>query len=116
MEPDRLPRQVLYGELREGVRCTGRPLLRFKDVGKRDLRLAEIWEVLAPDRDAWRHGVKEGTLWAETKARDEATIKRAAKKKRQGSVQEATNHICTSCNRDCHSRIGLLSHSRACQH
>ena len=25
-------------------------------------------------------------------------------------------NICTSCNRDCHSRIILLSHSRACRH
>ena len=113
-EPDRLPRQVLYGELREGVRCAGRPLLRFKDVCKRDWRLAEInpstWEVLAPDRDAWRHGVREEAL------RAEATIKRAARKKRQGSVREATNFICTSCNKDCHSRIRLLSQSKACPH
>ena len=103
MEPDRLPRQVLYVELWEGARRVGRPLLRFKDVSKRDLRLAEFnpntWEVLAQDRAAWRHDVKEGALRAETKARAEATIKRAARKERQVSVREATNYICTSCNR-----------------
>jgi transcription termination factor 2 len=60
--------------------------------------------------------VKEGAIRAETKARAEATIKRAARKERQVSVREATNYICTSCNKDCHSRIGLLSHSRACRH
>ena len=53
---------------------------------------------------------------AEAKARAEATIKRAARKERHVSVREATNYICTSCNKDCHSRIGLLSHSRACRH
>ena len=37
-------------------------------------------------------------------------------KERQASVREATNYICTKCNKDCHSRIGLLSHSRACRH
>ena len=42
MEPGRLPRQVLYGELRGGVRRAGRTLFRFKDVCKRDLRLTEI--------------------------------------------------------------------------
>ncbi|KAL9970198.1 hypothetical protein ACROYT_G022532 [Oculina patagonica] len=67
----------------------GRALLRFKDVCKHDLRLADLnpntWEVLAQDRDAWRHGVKEGALRAETKARAEATIKRAARKERQDS-------------------------------
>ena len=38
MEPVRLPRDILFGELREGVRPVGRPLLRYKDVIKRDLR------------------------------------------------------------------------------
>ena len=51
MEPDRLPREILYGELREGVRRVGRPLLRYKDVIKRDLRSALIdtsaWEDIA---------------------------------------------------------------------
>ena len=32
MEPDRLPREILYGELREGVRRVGRPLLGYNDV------------------------------------------------------------------------------------
>ena len=41
LEPDRLPREVLYGELREGIRYTGRPLLRYKDACKRDLRSAQ---------------------------------------------------------------------------
>ena len=120
MDPGRLPRQILYGVLREGVRRTGRPLLRFKDVCKRDLQLTEIipntWEILATDRKAWRRGVKDGAHRAEMKARAEATIKRGTRKKRQRSDQEATNYICSSCNKDCHSRIGLLSHSRAHQH
>ena len=95
--------------------------LRFKDVCKRDLSLVEMNTntsgVIAPDRDAWRHGVKKGALRAETKVRAEATIKRAARKKRQGLVsREATSYICTICNKVCHSRIGLLSHSKACRH
>lgn len=120
MDPGRLPRQILYGVLQEGARRTGRPLLRFKDVCKRDLQLTEIipntWEILATDREAWRRGVKDGAHRAEMKARAEATIKRGTRKKRQRSDQEATNYICSSCNKDCHSRIGLLSHSRAHQH
>ena len=35
MEPDRMPREILYGELREGFRRVGRPLVRYKDVIKR---------------------------------------------------------------------------------
>ena len=63
-----------------------------------------------------RRCVKEGALRAETKARAEAAIKRAAIKKRQGSFRETNNYVCTSCNKDCYSRIGLLSHSKACWH
>ena len=76
MEPDRLARQVLYGEMWEPICRTGRRLLCFKDVCKHNLRLAEInpntWEVLVPDCDTWCHGVKEGALRAERKARAEA--------------------------------------------
>ena len=42
MKPDHLPRKILYGELRESVRRVGRPLLRYNDVIKRDLRSALI--------------------------------------------------------------------------
>ena len=87
---------------------------------RKSLQLTEIipntWEILATDREAWRRGVKDGAHRAEMKARAEATIKRGTRKKRQRSDQEATNYICSSCNKDCHSRIGLLSHSRAHQH
>ena len=75
-----------------------------------------IYEWEAPWARAGRRGVKDGAHRAEMKARAEATIKRGTRKKRQRSDQEATNYICSSCNKDCHSRIGLLSHSRAHQH
>ncbi|XP_063584666.1 uncharacterized protein LOC134762226 [Penaeus indicus] len=57
--PDgRLPKDILYGELDSGARTLGRPLLRFKDVTKRDLINLNIiplnWEDLAEDRPAWR--------------------------------------------------------------
>ena len=55
MEPDRQLREILYGELREGVRLVGRPLLRYKVVIKRDLQSALIdistWEDIANHRD-----------------------------------------------------------------
>jgi len=36
MEDNRLPKQVLYSELPNASRPTGRPKLRFRDVLKRD--------------------------------------------------------------------------------
>ena len=81
IEPDRLPREILYGELREGGRRVGRPQLRYKDVIKRDLRSALIdtssWEDIAKDRDTWRQSVKAGISKAEANARVQATCKGA---------------------------------------
>ena len=118
MEPDRLPREILYGELQEGVRRVGRPLLRYKDVIKRDLRSALIdtsaWEDIAKHRETWRQSVKAGVSKAEVNARVQATCKRAARKECAASARVSTRHVCATCNRDCHSRIGLHSHTRSC--
>ena len=108
MERDRLPREILYGELREGVRCVGRPLLRYKDVIKRDLRSALIdtstWEDIANHQDTWWQSVKMGFSKAEANAIVQATCKRAARKERTASARYSTRHVCATCNlRDCHS-------------
>ncbi|KAI4805599.1 hypothetical protein KUCAC02_010203 [Chaenocephalus aceratus] len=48
------PKDILYSELSAGSRGRGRPLLRFKDVVKRDMKALDIatdnWERLAEDR------------------------------------------------------------------
>ena len=54
MEDDRIPKQLLYGELAEGKRKVGGQKLRYKDVQKRHLKAMNIvvnsWEQLAADR------------------------------------------------------------------
>ena len=118
METQRLPREILYGELRDGARRVGRPLLRFKDSIKRDLKAAFInatsWEDTAADRVTWRHSVKAGALRAEKDGRVQATLKRAARKQRAASARAPSTYVCSNCMRDCHSRIGLHSHARSC--
>ena len=118
MEPDRLSRKILYGELRESVRHMGRPLLCYKDIIKRDLRSALIdtsaWEDIAKHQDTWPQSVKAGLSKVEANARVHATCKRAARKERAASVCDSIRHVCATCNRDCHSRIGLHSHTRSC--
>ncbi|XP_062591527.1 uncharacterized protein LOC134253020 [Saccostrea cucullata] len=65
----RIPKDVLYGELATGSRPTGRPVLRYKDVLKRDMRAGDIdpacWEAVAADRNRWRHAVKAGLQLSE---------------------------------------------------
>ncbi|GAA6072582.1 NLR family CARD domain-containing protein 3-like [Tachysurus ichikawai] len=38
MDPGRIPKDLLYDELAEGARLTGRPRLRYKDVCKKDMK------------------------------------------------------------------------------
>lgn len=58
MDDGRIPKDILYGELRTGKLSTGHPQLRFKDVVKRDMKALDIdvrsWEDLAADRPRWR--------------------------------------------------------------
>ena len=69
MEDGRIPKDLLYGQLSTGTRRTGRPMLRFKDVCKRDLKAYNIdpdsWEAAADDRDCWRHMVQRGVRLGE---------------------------------------------------
>ena len=60
---------LLYGKLKKGTRKTGCPLLRFKDVCKRDTKSAAIdiesLELMVKNCSIWRHLVKEGIKHAE---------------------------------------------------
>jgi hypothetical protein len=58
MQDGRIPKDILYGQLADGKRETGRPQLRFRDVCKRDMKAIgidpESWENIAADRTEWR--------------------------------------------------------------
>ena len=58
MQEERLPRQTLYGELQAGKRSIERPLLRYKDTVKRQLKPPKIapytLENIASQRAEWR--------------------------------------------------------------
>ena len=119
MDAGRIPRDLLYGELAEGQRKTGRPKLRYKDVFKRDLKCLRIhpdtWESQADDRPAWRLTVRRGILDQEAHRVECAVEKRARRKQRIEQPHQPTDFLCSECGRDCHSRIGLHSHSRRCR-
>ncbi|XP_038062349.1 uncharacterized protein LOC119732818 [Patiria miniata] len=121
MDSGRLPRAILYGELSSGSRPIGRPNLRFKDVCKRDMRQAGIdpnsWEEAAQDRSAWRQTVAAGIHRAEERRTSLLQEKRQRRKLRVAAPSPESvpsPFVCANCGRDCHARIGLLSHSRRC--
>ena len=58
MQDGRIPKDILYGELATGSRPAGRPVLRYKDVCKRDMKTDNInpadWEAAAGDSPSRR--------------------------------------------------------------
>ena len=114
MSDDRLPKVVLYGELREGKRKSGGQKLRFKDVLKRSMKNSGInhttWEAQALDRPKWRSSLKKAITAVEEK-RQRDYIKAH---ERRHSVATQSDFICQKCQRPCRSRAGLMAHLRAC--
>lgn len=121
MKDGRIPKDILYGELATGHRPVGRPALRYKDVLKRDLKTTGIsldtWEPLAENRRAWRTTVSDGIQRGEAKRLQQLKDKRSHRKEGKPShdFNPPSSFVCLNCGRDCHARIGLLSHSRCCQ-
>ena len=118
MEDGHIPKDILYGELASGKRSVGRPQLRYKDVCKRDMKALDIntenWEEVAADRSKWRSVLHKQLKSGEEKILTTASVKRAKRKARTPAATP-TAHTCSKCGRDCHSRIGLTSHSRRCR-
>ena len=119
MEDHRLPKIALYGELCTGKRDRGAPKKRFKDVLKKSLDACHIdhrqWSTLAADRGNWRRIIHQAASSFEDSRKDLLREKRRRRKNREASA--ATPNVtfdCGRCGRACLSRIGLVSHMRAC--
>ncbi|XP_078612812.1 uncharacterized protein LOC144882704 [Branchiostoma floridae x Branchiostoma japonicum] len=119
MEDHRLPKIVLYGELSTGYRRRGAPKKRFKDSLKKSLASCHIdlhqWPVLAAEREAWRHTVNQSVSTFEKNRKAALVEKRSRRKTRKVTAPTTDPALtCSSCGRVCLSRIGLISHQRAC--
>ena len=120
MEDHRLPKITLYGELSSGTRNRGAPKKRYKDVLKKHLGACHIshqeWSTLAGNRNAWRQTITKAASSFETTRRASVEEKRQRRKNRAAmSPNPDSTFTCSHCNRTCRSRIGLLSHERACR-
>ena len=102
MEDSRLPKQLLFGELQEGVRRSGGQRKRYKDQCHAALKMAKIdkaWESSCENRVLWRSLINNNAgMFAKRGTRHTAT--------------PATFFICDTCGRTTTSRIGLISHTR----
>ena len=72
------------------------------------------WEGTADNRLLWKAAVNEGVRKAEDTRNNQLADKRAKRKTRTVLADAPTSYVCTKCSKDCHSRVGLYSHSRQC--
>ena len=116
MDPSRLPKQMLYGELSNGTRPRGAPKKRYKDQLKCTLGMTNIdpssWEQTANDRTTWRRAIHQGTVDFEEKRRENEESKRRRRRERREQPRPPPTLPCEHCPRLFHHRLGLASHVR----
>ena len=116
LDDDRIPKQLLYGELSVGSRPQHKPKKRFKDCVKDSLALCKIddpdWEMVACDRNRWRKMVYSGSRCFQDNANIWAKTKRAARKG-DNINPDLSQFVCKECGRVCLSSAGLTSHRRS---
>ena len=117
VEDHRLPKIVMFGELSTGHRERGAPKKRFKDSLKKSLTACNIdhRSDLAADRVAWRHTIHQAAVQFEVDRENSLKEKRQRRKARAASTTtQGISFPRSHCSRPCLSRIGLVSHERAC--
>ncbi|KAK2563730.1 hypothetical protein P5673_012716 [Acropora cervicornis] len=119
LEDHRLPKIVVFGELSSGHRDRGAPKKRYKDNLKKSLIACNIdhrqWSNLAADRVAWRHIIHQAAAQFELDRKNSLKDKRQRRKACAASTTTPNiSFPCSHCSRPCLSRIGLVSHERAC--
>ena len=116
MEDQRIPKQLLFGELEQGHRRQGRPCKRFKDTVKAGLQWCDIppTELVATalDRQRWRTLTQSASSALEEERRHQAQSARERRHLAACIPATNANFQCPECARLCKSRIGLQSHSR----
>jgi len=119
MPDERIPKQLLFGELSDGKRSVGGQKKRFKDTLKTSLKSFNIdtttWEKLAGNRSAWRDLTYKGCLVSEERQTVKAQQKRELRKSRTAtstSTPPDTSLVCPVCARTFRAKIGLFSHLR----
>ena len=107
MEDNRLPKQLVFGELASGKWKQGRPLKRFKDCINASISHTEITpkelEPRAQDRTGWRALTRHAMDTFEERHQE-------GRKASADAPGSPGLFPCPRCSRTCKSRIGLHSH------
>ncbi|KAJ8412669.1 hypothetical protein AAFF_G00116200 [Aldrovandia affinis] len=89
MSNTRLPKQILYSQLKEGQRAPGGQKKHFKDNIKTSLKKFHItssnWEHITLDRRCWKKSMQEGA------ARHEMELRHVAETKQQHCKEREKN-------------------------
>ncbi|KAL7389500.1 hypothetical protein ABVT39_005195 [Epinephelus coioides] len=120
MTEDRLPQQLLYGQLRHGQRSARSQKRRYKDQLKTTLKKCGIQytqlESTATDRPLWRRLCQAGIQHLEEERSEVRERTRQARKMvTAAKATTTTDFICPHCNRPCGLCTGLHSHLRTHQ-
>ena len=118
MEDCKLPKKILYGELKERTQSRSDQKKCLKDNLKHNLKKCGIdvdgWETLAADRPLWRSVVASGVAQYEEQRRAARDTRRRRMKDQtsQPTVDHTFQFVCSTCGGDC-QRIGLFSYDKA---
>jgi len=114
MQDDRIPKQILYGQLSSGKCPQCGPVRRYKDTVRGNLKRCGILPqslISAPlDRGQWRSTCRTAIAAFEEARVASLQRKRAARKHQVVSTNTAWP--CDRCNKVCSSRIGLFAQRR----
>ena len=115
MPEDRLPKQLFYGELINGKRPAHKPMKRFKDYIKNNLKAVGMnvgnWEADAANRAGWRQSVKQGCSRFEEERIKHAKTKRDVRKGEEIDFPaEVKTWKCEECDRVLLSKAGYVNH------
>ena len=116
MSDERIPKILMYIELKDGKRNTGQPWLWYMHKGKYNLSATKIpvgsFEDLALDRNKWRATIQNGIRDFEVN-RIEKKVARSGKRvcSTQSSILSDIPHSCSICCLVCKSIAGLKSHN-----
>ena len=102
MEDSRMPKALFYGQLKHSTRHEWRPLFRYKDTLKCNIKHCGLnlssWEVAKLNRPFWRSYYNAASKEYENHCIQTANEKRVARKSRMAMISTST-FACSTCGK-----------------